>query len=524
MEQSHKKIMAQVEPYIRRKWIIVVTTIVGFVVASLVALNMTKYYRSSTMILVEGQKVSQTYVQAMDTTPVSERLSTLRQQILSRTNLEQIAREFNLFREEAEEEKGFISKLKKKIGLTRPAMVNADSVSEIALEEMRKNIEVSVIGGNRGQSGFTISFSGKDPYQTMQVTDKLASMFINENLKIREQYSEGTSDFLASELEKARKDLEEQETALRIFKEEHRGTLPDQLNANLRTLDRLQLELQSVRESLRNSTDRMNFLMDQIASLPQEENGESSPGNSLEAQLNALKNQLGVLLTRFNENYPDVLIVKNQIKELEGQLAMAGESKSLEPLNQVRLNNSSTSSGTSERSAVSARLHSDLKAAKSQIKTLKRRERQINAQIREYEDRVESTPANEQMLTDLTRDYQMSFDNYQSLLSKKINAGLAENLEKRQKGERFRVLDSANLPEKPYKPNRKMIALAGGALGAAFGAGLIFLLEFFNPVFRRPEDFDGVLTLPVLATIPKFSANQSKKTPKQLRVVKGGRA
>lgn len=526
MEQS-KKIMAQIEPYYRRKWIIIATTFVGLIVASLVALNMTKYYRSSTMILVEGQKVSQTYVKSLDTSPVNERLSTLKQQILSRTNLKKIALEFNLFKEK--KEKSFIDKLKKKIGLDKPAITKTGAISESALEGMRKNVEISVLGGRRGQSGFSVSFSGKDPYRTMQVTDKLASMFINENLKIREQYSEGTLNFLASELEKVKKELEKQETSLRIFKEKNRGNLPEQLNTNLRTLDRFQLELQSVRESLRSSTDRMNLLKDQIASLPQMETvGVIIPENALAVQLYTLKNQLRVLLSTFNENYPDVLIVKNQIKEVENQLVIAEESKSLEPLNSrrstVQNGNPPVSSRNVELNAVNVRLHAELNTTKSHINTLNRRERRISAQMREYEARVERTPANEQKLIDLTRDYQMSFDNYQSLLSKKINAGLAENLEKRQKGERFRVLDSANLPERPYKPNRKMTALAGGAIGAAFGAGLIFLLEFFNPVFRKPEDFDGLFLQPVLVTIPKFVVNPPKKQAKQLRVVKGGRA
>jgi len=217
------------------------------------------------------------------------------------------------------------------------------------------------------------------------------------------------------------------------------------------------------------------------------------------------------------------LIVKNQIKEVEKQLALAEESGKLEPLSSRRTGSRSAISRNSEINAANARLHSELNIARSQLKALKRREKRIRAQMREYEARVERTPANEQKLIELTRDYQISFDNYQSLLSKKINAGLAENLEKRQKGERFRVLDSANLPEKPYKPKRTVIALAGGAMGAGFGAGLIFLLEFFNPVFRRPEDFDGLSLQPLLVTIPKFSATPPKNRAKQLKVVKGGK-
>ena len=144
-----------------------------------------------------------------------------------------------------------------------------------------------------------------------------------------------------------------------------------------------------------------------------------------------------------------------------------------------------------------------------------------------YEKRVEAIPVNEQMLTDLNRDYEISLQNYQSLLQKKLNSRLAENLEKKQKGERFRIIDPANLPEKPYKPNVTKLVFMGVGAGAGLGLGIVLLLEFLNPAFRKEEDFEGVIDIPVLSTIPAFSEKRIKKAAKiekKLRVLRGGKS
>jgi capsular exopolysaccharide synthesis family protein len=138
----------------------------------------------------------------------------------------------------------------------------------------------------------------------------------------------------------------------------------------------------------------------------------------------------------------------------------------------------------------------------SEIKSLKERQSKTLAMIKEFEKRVEETPANEQKLLSLARDYEMSQKNYQTLLEKKLNAKISENLEKRQKGEQFRILDPANLPERPFKPDRFKIMLFGILLSAGTGFGLIFLTEHLSPSFKNLEDLSGVVDLPVLAIIP----------------------
>lgn len=503
MAQSNKGFHDILEIGYRRKWLIIIPLLLGTGIGGGIAFSLPPIFKSSTLIMVEQQKVPEAYVKATDETPIESRLNTISQQIMSRTKLEQIITDFNLYKEKGNSAYATILKW---VGIAPSSNISKEEL----IENMRKVIEIKVHGEKGSQKGgdaFTISFSGSEPLMTMQVTNTLASLFIEENLKVREQYAEGTSEFLADELEKAKQELESQEKALKRFKEMYMGRLPQQMEANLRTLDRLQMELQSTHAALKNAEDRKAILEEQGASMS--EASSSIHRTPLEGELARLKGELSTLLSTYKENYPDVIITKNRIKEVEKQLTDAGEKG---PLPQV----------TQNRGNQRVEMVANMSIANSQIDVLKKQEGNIRNQIKVYQKRVEDTPESEQVMSDIERNYETSQKNYQALLEKKMSANLAENMEKRQKGERFRIIDPANLPEKPFKPDRIKVMLGGSAVGLGLGAGLVYLLEFLNPAFRRPEDFSGVLDTPVLAVIQVFSTGPKEDKPKKLRLINGG--
>ena len=492
MQDTLKDINNYLETVWRRKWLFKLPAVLFSMVSVYVAYELPSFYRSTTVILVEQQQIPEAYVTPTDRTPFGRRLQTIRQQILSKPRLEKIINDLNLYRGGRDR---LSTRIKKALGIQK---ASATPSREAIIEGMTKDIEINVIGGQRGDA-FSISYVGTDPYTVMQVSSTLASLFIEENLKVREQYAEGTSEFLANELENAKKVLEAQEIAVRSFKEKFMGGLPQQLETNLRALDRLQLDIQNVRSDIKSAEDRKILLEAQLSQLSYDATGGGTGVfvDPLAAELSRLQYDLSTLLANYKETYPDVITARRRINEIKAQMSKPGEKASSE-------DNQPNELAASSPDVLNPVAYNNLVTVKSQLASLKLREADILKQMAFFEKRVEDTPAIEQKFADLRRDYDISLSNYQTLLGKKLQAKLSENLEKRQKGERFTVVDPANLPERPFKPNRPVVALMGPFFGMGMGVGIVLLIEFLNPAFRKPEDFEDIIKLRVLSTIPEF--------------------
>lgn len=474
----------------RRKWWILLPLLVSMGVTAWLYQTLPREYRSSTLILVEPQKVPQDYVKSAVSGSIADRLTTIRQQILSRSLLQKIMDEFGLYREESERK-----------------------THEELFEHFRKKITIETAGSRKKIESFTLSFSGREPAVVMKVTDKLASIFIEENLKIREQLVEGTSDFLENELSLFKKSLVEQEEKLSAFKTRYRGELPQQLDTNLRTLDRYQMELQSISMSIKVAEERKTNLAKMLSERAVVQTEQSpitldpaEPVLRPEAlSLARLKQELERLRTEYKESYPDVILLKNKIRSLEASLV---ERHSLEEgMERAAITEEEMGRPAPplQRTAFSRDLERQYQQTSSEIRSLKERQRVILGQIKLLEQRVENTPDRELQIITLQRDYENTKNNYQALLNKKLNAQISQNLERRQKAERFRILDGANLPEKPFKPKLKRLLVMGLAMGLGAGLGLVLLIEMLDTSFKKPEEIEDALGLPVLVSIPRFS-------------------
>ena len=459
----------QLEDYIeiilRRKWFVIIPFVVSIIGIIVTLLIVPRSYKSTTMILVEHQKVPESYVNPTVTADINERLNTITQQVMSRTRLESIINEFGLYNKEK---------------------------SNIANEElvgmMRGNIEIDIKGGGRGErtSAFSISYVGSNPETVMHVTNRLASLFIEENLKVREQQAEGTTEFLDSQMQGLKAALETHEMQIKLYKEKYMGELPSQTEATLRTLDRLQMERKIINDELSSAEERKNMIQSQLAETrSQEITTEKTIKDPQVRKILELEGELTRLSSSYTDKYPDIVRIKREISEIKAQIKTAKgaehEENNINPLSK------------------------QLVTVNKEIVKLKEEQENIARRVSVLQGRIERIPARELQIAALMRDYENTNKNYQSLLNKKLDAQLAENLEKRQKGEQFKILDPANLPVKPFKPDPKKIVLMGIALGAGTGAGLVVLLEVIDASFRKPDDVYAAIGIPVLASLPRIS-------------------
>jgi len=487
----------------RRKWYIVFSILLILFGASVYSVVAPEKYKSSTTILVIPQRVPEGYVRSTISSRVDERLFTIRQQVLSRTRLLLVMEELGLYKEE-----------RKKL----PA--------ELVVETMRKSIDIQVASatgaGRRRESGedaFTLTVTHENPQLAMLTASRLASYFIDENLKSREQQAVGTSEFLQSQLEETKVRLEAQEEKVKQYKLKYMGELPQQLQANLQILSRLQDQVKMNSDATRIAQDRKVYLEAQIGFLESQMNaikaqmsaGSDAPDSSdssiasLANELSVKKSQLAALSAKYTEKYPEIRRLKDEVAQLEKRLADAiaqeGQSGNLrQPLN-AGTGVYSMAPGSKERDEI-LRLRAQNKALDSEIASLRKDRKEIERTINGIEARVEKSPRREQEMVSLTRDYENLKLSYDDLLKKKLDAEVSQNLEKRQKGEQFQILDPADLPQKPFSPDRPKVFGIAFAAAMLIGFGGAIGFEMINPTLRGKRDFQHFFQVPVLASIP----------------------
>lgn len=499
---------------LRRKWYIIIPFTLSVIISFGVYKYMPKEYQSTTLIIVQAQRVPESYVRPTLTESVTDRLNNISQEILSRTRLERVIKELNLYSD----------------------MLNKVHMEEI-VDMMRKKIEVKV----QRQNAFSISFEGTEPRTVMLVANKLASLFIEENLKLRESRVEGTAEFISRELQGVESTLKKKDNMVRQYKEKNMGQLPGQLEANLRILERLQQHFKTTSESLKAAEDMSLLLESQIEQLMdrQSERGPSStppsprrsltqgenirvergPEESLVAQLNALKRDLANAEPKYTGSHPDVVDLKRKIAALERKVKKQEEERErrlreLRERQEEMIGESNLQAASTSLDSSAERLRTQyevkLKETQSEAGRLKEEMGNLKEQIALYQRRIEETPKREQEMVDLNRDYDILKIYYQSLVDKKYQSQMAENLERKQQGEQFRILDPARLPEKPFKPNRDNILAVGAVFGLVIGLGLAWGRESMDRSFYEVSDLETYLQLPVLATILNLNEEEKK--------------
>ena len=470
-----------VEVLKRRFWLFIIPFFFVNFATVIYCFRAPNIYESSTLVLVEPQEVPTDYVKSTVTTDATSRLNTLKDQVLSRPNLQTIIEDNDLYAE---------------LRAIRP-------MSE-AVESMRKNISVDIKKPSQGNepASFKVAFKGKEPGNVQKVATQIANLFIQDDLKMRERQASGTAVFLDHELERMRGELRRTEELVRKFKEDNLGMLPEQMENNYRILSQMQQNLDTLNTALQAAEDRRVLLQGQLNIIETQ-----TSQNGVDVRLQALKLELEDLKGRYSENHPYVKRVKNKIANLSAKAktirgSMDSYKSGLSPVSETK---------QTPLMAQKEDLAMQIQLVSKQIEGLLQEKNNTSHLIRKYRQRIEKGPQIEQMFLDLRRDHEEASENYKALLKKGLNAEIAENLERAKKGEQFRILEPANLPHKPSGLNVFQLLAIGFGAALVVSWGTIYLREYTDNTFWTSDEVENFVELPILVNVPKI------RTPSQER-------
>ncbi|NGZ95492.1 MAG: hypothetical protein CV089_05055 [Nitrospira sp. WS110] len=473
----------------RNKWLIAGAIAIGVTLAWVYCLIATKYYESRTLIVEEKPTGIDNVIKSVEDADkrFEQRLFFIQKQVISQPFMDEVAKELGLYQDELDGQG---------VGTVGASLASMTKIERAMIDPA---------GGKSLQNlvdGFVVSFLHENPRTAMQVAARIADKFIEENNKEREKEAEGAGEFLDDELTFMKLELEKKEANISRFKQKHLDDLPQLADTNLRTLDRVQNDIAATTESLQRQSDKLTMVNQAVQqyrvsgqqnlAVGSARGGEPDP---LFRRLRELRETLVKLRSEFWDGYPEIVLTKEEIRQVEEELtnlygrdAIRGDKAVLlDPYLQDLMKQQSE--------------------ARAEIALLQRRLDQLQISRRDYEKRLERSPLVEQELLVLERDYNNMKSNYAMLLDKRLNTRIAENIEKRQRGGKFRILDGARVSNEPVIPNKLRVLVLGFLFGSVSGAGLSILRERLTPQFRGPEDVELLLAGPrLLATIPDFSS------------------
>jgi polysaccharide chain length determinant protein (PEP-CTERM system associated) len=457
----------------KRWWIAVIPAVIFAATGFVATYFVTPIYMSQTLVLIEQQSVPTSYVKPVITEDLNARLASMQEQILSRSRLQPIIEKYNLYNT-----KGM--GMDSRIDLVR---------KDIAI----KPIE-SQIARTGGLPGFFISFKARDAQTAQQVCGEITSLFVSENLHAREQSAQGTMEFLRQQLADAKRSLDEQDARLAAFQRSYAGKLPGEEGGNMQMMTSLNTQLDAATQALsrleQDKTYEEAMLSAQTRDLPAPDQQRVQPGVQ-QQDLQALLAQEADLTTRYTDDYPDVMTVRRKIRELRANMAKP----------QPVLSAGSSSGPKGPEPIGVLQLRAQIRAVEQMIVQKRRDQSQIQNQLRLYQDRISSSPTVQADFKQITRDYQTAQAFYDELLGKMNQSKMATDLERRQQGEQFKVMDAPNLPDGPSFPKRGVFIGGGLGFGLMLGLLVIAVIEYMDTAIRSERDIFAFTKLPTLAVI-----------------------
>jgi polysaccharide biosynthesis transport protein len=479
----------------RRKLTILLPTIGVFLATLVVAVHLPNIYRAETVIMVDPQQVPNNYVATTVTSSISDRLSTIQQQVLSPSRLQKLIDSTGLY-----------------------ADLRGRMSEESMIRNMQSSISVDVAnsGGSR-MSTFRIAFNGRNPKDVAMVTNQLASMFIDENLKVREEQSEGTAEFLDHELQETKKELEKKEAEVLAIKTHNSMDVPESKQYHLEVLGNLRSQLTASQDRVNRAQQEKVYLQSVlISSHPTVDLDTGGDGGATTAphqsEIQKLEARISDLEARYGPNHPDVRRARKDLADLRKR---EGAEASKTPVRQAAQVSTEALAAEARKNPV---VESQLNKLTQDIEEQGKIQAQLQQQIDFHVVKLQQIPIFEQQMAGMMRDYETLRSHYTSLLDKKLAAQMSTALESHEKGERFVILDSATPPTRPYAPNRSLIIFAGLFGGLLSGIALAAVMEMSDESVRSEHEATQITGMPVLAGIPHLMS-RSEERRNQLRAV-----
>ncbi len=537
MEEQTKDLKDYLVSLRRRKKQILMTMAVLFVVSLLLAFLLPPVYRSTSTILIEEQEIPPELVRSTITSFADQRIQVISQQVMARANLMQIIEKYNLYpsqrRRETNEE--ILVRMHKDVKLE---IINADVI------DRRSGFKTTAT------IAFSLSYDGEKPETAQKVANELTSLYLNENLKTRQQKSSETSSFISEEAEKISQHIAETEAKLAVFKAKNMGRLPELTQLNMQLRDRTDSELMELERQVSMLSERKFYLEGQLAQINPNTFSVSASGErilSSDERLKVLQSQYASLVGNYSANHPDVVKMRREIESLKKGMANSGDTqeqmKQLSGLrgelatmrekytddhpDVIKLKKSiasleesqkhSAGSGASDAATKKPEnpayitMQSQLEGTVGELKTLQTKRSELKAKMASYETLIQQTPQVEREYLDLSRDHENSVRRYQELNAKQMEAQVAQEMEKGSRGERFSLIDPPQLPEKPHSPNRPAIILLGLILSIGGGVGYAGILESMDASVRGSKALVGLVQAPLLGIIPYMENDEDRK-------------
>jgi uncharacterized protein involved in exopolysaccharide biosynthesis len=483
----------------RRLKVILIPALLAPLAGFLVSFAFPPKYNSQSLVLVEGQKVPDSYVQSVITADFTQRLATMQQQVLAGNRLRPMIERLGITKS-AEEEQKLIEEIRANMTV-EPVVtdISAAAATTSSSKTKTKATPKKPAGGGTPLPGFYVNFSTSNPQRAQQICSELTSLLLEENLRTRVQTVQGTTEFLGRQLDDAKRNLDDEDAKLAAFKKQYMGQLPGDADNNMHILMTLNTQLDASTQTLNRAQQDKSYsetlLAQQLAAWKSTQS-TTNPA-TLEQQLSQLQAQLLQLQARYTNDHPDVIKTKADIAEVQKKLAEINDAAS-------KATDTAAKPNASEPAEI-RQLRLQIHQYELVMAQAAEEQKRLQKQIAVYEGRTSMSPAIEEQYKGITRDYDNAQNIYRDLLSKKSSMDLAQNMENQQQGEQMRVLNPAGLPDSPSFPNRLLFAGGGLGAGLALGIAIALWLEIRDKSIRTERDAAAAMDLPLLVSVPWVS-------------------